>query len=603
MTFFVWTAAAQDYIEPVVSAEILNISADIGYITFYDAEENKHNGKVGMTIPLQSTIVTEERQRMECVIMRNNEPIVGFILSEVTDFYYDYDSEHDVFYIELHYGRVRIVSNNKIRIETESEHGRVQTMGGDFGIISFIKDDGTVYEGIYDFDGKLSCESKVKSTENTTECWDRFDAFVGEKAMFSEQELLWWQDTMLFDLTRLPEEIPYVLENLLYPQRQDVLIANYSNLTTEEKQELAKIVLGGIFRFDGGYFFDGQNQGHGVWVGWSPGGIFMNRRLEFRLDLSVGFCLTSSINNGIEHLIHRVNDGNNPWSFGSDQGGAADRIVFDLFDDLLMKLGLFRYGFDKPTETAFVQIGSYYDVSDKWHYSFFGFNPQGLTLSFRHNSFVTKINTRCFETFIYAEDIVPRGLYGLSMKFMTPAKSIRWKLGFSAFIDTYDLLKFGENEESFFPTQVSANLELTLFDLPSFGFDLYLNGGINIPFSYNFVSGTSYFNSRSGSNAAALFANLSADLGMVVRFKHFAFIPEFIADTVINRVGQFDMSYSAKRHLKKTELKDWYDYKSSNQLGISDFFFGGRFKMRFDDYEYVKFELAYQASVAYSQAW
>ena len=615
MIFSALSVAAQDYTELVVNAEILNISADIGYITFYDAEENKHNGRAGMTIPLQSTIVTEEQQRMECVIMRNDEPIVGFIVSEVTDFYYDYDSEHDVFYIELHYGRVRVVSNNKIRIETESEHGRVQTMGGDFGIISFIKDDGTVYEGIYDFDGKLSCESKVKSLENTAERWDRFDTFAGEKATFSEQELLWWQDTMLFDLTRLPEEIPYVLENLLYPQRQDILIANYSNLTTEEKQELAKIVLGGIFRFHTNYFMESNmsDMDHIVNISWMPGGVFLNRKFEFYLDLSANLNISAMKRGDTNNIIHKVNVinpiysstnewdyGNNPWSFGSDQGDNAGRIVFDVFDDLLMKLGLLRYGFDKPTELAFVQVGNYFDISDRWDYSLSGFNPSGLSQDFRHNSFVTKINTKCFETLIYAEDILPKGLYGFSMKFMTPAKSIRWKLGFSVFTDTYGLIKFDKDVESVVPMQNNVNFEFTLFDLPSFGLDLYLNGGLNIPFSYNFVSGDSKFSAAISQNPAALFTNISADLGTSIRFKHFYIIPEFIVDTELNRVGLFDMAYNGKKRFDYFyNLQNWL--YSPTEVDISKFFFGGRLKFKFDDYEYVKFELAFQASATYNE--
>ncbi len=636
MSFAVMTAAAQeitdivDIAEPTVNAEILTVSSDIGYITFYDADESKHNGRVGMDIPLQSTIVTEEAQRMECVIRRDGKPVVGLIISEVTDFYFDYDSVHEVFYFELHYGRVRVVSNNKIRIETESEYGRIQTQGGDFGIISFIKDDGTVYEGIYDFDGRLNCESKVCSVSESPVRWDRFDTFAGEKATFSENELLWWQDKMLFDLTRLPEEIPYVLENLLYPQRQDVLIANYSNLTVEEKQELAKIVLSGIFRFNLNYFMESNmlDIDHIANISWMPGGIFMNRKLEFYFDFSVGFNVSAVTRGETNNLIHTFNGaspwnpssdvwsnthhpwevGNNPWSFGSDQGDNAGRIVFDVFDDLLMKLGLLRYGFDKPTELAFIQVGNYFDISDRWHYSFMGFNPAGLSHDFKHNSFVTKINTKCFETFIYAEDILPRGLYGLSMKFMTPAKSIRWKLGFSVFADMYDLMKFDKDIESFMPMQNSLNLEFTLFDLPSFGLDLYLNGGINIPFSHNFVSGESMFSDVvSSENVASLFTNIAANLGTSIRFKQFYLVPEFIVDTELNRVGQFDMMYSARRgqtlnsHFYR--LYNWsYDHKTNN-VNISDIFFGSRLKMRFDDYEYVKFELSYQASVAYSDSW
>ena len=610
MSFSAAHLSAQVYTEPAVNAEILTVSADIGYITFYDAEETKHNGRVGMEIPLQSTIVTEEAQRIECVIRRDGKPIVGIIVSEVTDFYYDYDSEHDTFYFELHYGRVRVAADKKVRIETESEYGRVQSMGGDFGIISFIKDDGTVYEGIYDFDGKLSCESKVKYSQDTAERWDRYDTFAGDKAVFSEQELLWWQDAMSFDLKVLPKEIPYILETLHYPQRQDVLIANFNNLTSAEKQELAKIVLSGIFRFHTDYFMETNMayMDHIVNISWMPGGAFLNRKFEFYLDLSANLNMSAASRGDNDNIIHRVNrtnwtDGNNPWSFGSDQGEDAGRIVFDMFDDLLMKLSLLRYGFDKPAETAFIQAGNYFDVSDRWHYSFMGFNPSGLIYDFRHNSFVTKINTKCFETFIYMEDILPRGLYGLSMKFMTPAKSIRWKLGFSVFTDTYDLIKFGADEESFFPTQTSVNLEFTIFDLPSFGLDLYLNGGINIPFSYNFADESSKFNTLAGGvNVAALFTNLSANLGPAIRFKHFYLIPEFLVDTELNRVGLFDMMYSAKRHLKKDNIAEWYTNRMTRKDGekvlIDDFFFGGRLKLRFDDYEYVKFELAYQISVA-----
>ena len=91
MSFAVMTAAAQeitdivDIAEPTVNAEILTVSSDIGYITFYDADESKHNGRVGMDIPLQSTIVTEEAQRMECVIRRDGKPVVGLTLNCTMD--------------------------------------------------------------------------------------------------------------------------------------------------------------------------------------------------------------------------------------------------------------------------------------------------------------------------------------------------------------------------------------------------------------------------------------------------------------------------------------------------------------------------------------
>ena len=75
----------------------------------------------------------------------------------------------------------------------------------------------------------------------------------------------------------------------------------------------------------------------------------------------------------------------------------------------------------------------------------------------RKSSFVFDFKLPFFETFIYAEDVLPKGLYGIDMALMTPYKSFKFKFDISSFIDCFDLMQFNNNE-SIFPWYANFNL-------------------------------------------------------------------------------------------------------------------------------------------------
>ena len=263
---------------------------------------------------------------------------------------------------------------------------------------------------------------------------------------FNMAEFKSWKNDMLFRTENIPQNLHLILETLDFREK------------IEKKGKMPKFsykkLVASILSFEAGTINYDKNIA--IKCVWRPGASVLGNKFEFGFFVPVNFIPSKTFTT---QPFMNVNGNNNEWSFGSDKIGNAQAIVFDIFDDILLKIRILRY--NNINEKVFLQLGRYNNVSDFLQYSMVDFNSHIFYPKYRKVSFVSKFTLDWFEAFIYAEDVLPKGIYGTNLLFMTPNKSFKFKFRISAFIDCYDLIKF-DYTESFFPAQSSLSLLLVL---------------------------------------------------------------------------------------------------------------------------------------------
>lgn len=327
---------------------------------------------------------------------------------------------------------------------------------------------------------------------------------------------------------------------------------------------------------------------------WKPGVALEKEKFEFSFYFPVFFSVDKIFSN---NMLLPVNNTNNEWSFGSDQNGSIPRVVLDAVDDALLKLRILRY--NTIDDNFFFQMGELNNFSDSSRFSLVNFSSKIFFPMYRKTSFILKGKSNIFEGFFYAEDILPKGLYGLSLKFMTPYSSFKFKFGIDIFADGYDFMNFDKGREVYFPTQVNLVSEFNAFNIPSFSFSIFMNTGVLFPLSYNFGSNSSLAINTIITNPLLLVDNISAAMGLSIRIKKLQFIGEIIADSGLNKIGLFDLSYSAKRERRMTDSIDWLTTTGSKPISISNYNFGARISFIIDIDKYFYLETSYQATFTY----
>lgn len=327
---------------------------------------------------------------------------------------------------------------------------------------------------------------------------------------------------------------------------------------------------------------------------WKPGVALEKEKFEFSFYFPVFFSIDKMFAN---NMLLPVNNTNNEWSFGSDQNGSTVKIVLDAVDDALLKLRILRY--NNINDNFFFQMGELNNFSDSSRFSLVNFSSKIFFPMFRKTSFIIKGKSNIFEGFFYAEDILPKGIYGLSLKFMTPYSSFKFKFGIEIFADGYDFMNFDKGRELYFPTQVNLVSEFNAFNIPSFSFSIFMNTGVLFPLSYNFGSNSSLAINTIIANPLMLVDNISAAMGLSIRIKKLQFIGELIADSGLNKIGLFDLSYSAKRDRRMTDSINWLTSTGAKPISISNYNFGARVSFIVDIDKYLYLETSYQATFTY----
>lgn len=584
------------------SSDVTTDAVYYGVITHIDAsgdtppisyiENTSGDVTVDKIIVPGSTILTSSNQQVEMIIYRDATADGIVIINENTDFRFDYNAENEILEISVVYGSIRTVIKEGAAVTVNSESIKSELYGVDMGFYSIVDGEQRKAGYVIVFGGEALLAGRSATKNFTAVKTLNIARFIEDRVEnareFLLEEYLEWKERMLIKSDAVPEYLPVALEYL----NLEVVEGDVTTDVTEdivvinEKKVDYKKILNALLSFEAGNISYENNIG--ITLAYTPGTTFFDEKLEFMMDFSV-FMIPSKI--FTDDVILKTNRTNNEWSFGSDQDGNAAAIVYDIFDDLLLKLKLFRY--NTENDAVYLNIGRHYNISDFMNYSVSNFNSFIFYPGYKNTSLLFKVNLNWFEAIIFGENIMPRGLYFTELNFMTPAKSFRFRFKLSGAIDCFDLIQFDE-EESYFPAQFNTTFNFDAFNVPSFGFSLFLSGGIYMPFSYNFSDSSSAFNDMTASNSLAVIANSSCTFGFKMRLREFNFSGEFVYDSGLNKIGLFDIAYMASRDNQANVISNWLADVSSRDLTINDFNFGVRAIVGYDILDMVEMEASYQ---------
>ena len=579
-------------------AIVTNIKSQNGTppLLFYD-ENNSIEIKLNDKISPGATILTSDDQTLEIIIYKVDKAYGIILIKENTDFKFQFNNLKTILDVRVIYGGIRGVIDEGIVTSINSETIKSAIYGADFGLISIINKKGkrTGYSIV--FGGELLMASR-KNLDNS-EIVEEFqickfiDNKIFEPRNFNMQEFNTWKKNMLFQSNNIPPNLNLILETLDFNEifKVESQVEEVESIEEDKTSKFDyKKFLAAILSFEAGTLNYDKNIG--IKCVWRPGASFLGDKFEFGLYIPVNFIPSRSFT---KQPFFNVNGYNNEWSFGSDQNSNAPAIVFDVFDDILLKMRIIRY--NHINEKIFLQSGQYNNVSDFLQYSLVDFNSHVFYPKYRKTSFITIFNLPWFKGFVYAEDVMPKGLYGTDLQFMTPAKSFRFKYRISAFMDCYNLINFSK-QESFFPAQFNNTFNFDAFNVPSLGFSLFLSGGIFIPFSYNFDTGSSLFQTLVSKNPGAIAVNISCSTGFSLRILDFELSCESYLDSGLNKIGLFDTFYFATRDARSLILAYWMSSKTTEAISIDDFNFGFRVRTKYSFKEHIIVELSYQLTLS-----
>lgn len=583
-------------------------------------------------------ILTGEKQKAELILYKENTPVVMLFMNEITDV--ECSVEKGFASLSVMLGRVRMVTAEGHQLPVRLNSINIVNKGTDFGFISSINEETSTYKGyIIVFDGEVEAATEETGISVNTFTRVTFSGTEFEsQGYFSRKDFLLWKETMTTTSEFVPNNLNLVLENLDAVSMYQMIVqmeqekektgplpeitveadATTDMAVDETSDRMAaagdvvkrfflsflNIELGATYYknnvdvTDSETYFDYNR--FAVKLASRPGLSLLHDNLEFRLNLSFHILPTHIL---LMRPFMNVNEDNNEWSMGTDHSGQTHRIVFDVFNDLFLKLHLLRYGFEESR--IFVKAGDIYNYSDDYDFSLIDFNSSIFKPIKRSTSLTTRFKLRFFESHIYAEDVLPKGLYGASFSFFTPSRSFRIKGGMSTYFDLYDFRQYiygNLEEEIFIPGSFAGHLKFTVFDVPSFGLVLYWNGGVLVPFSYNTAEGTYGLTEMISANSTALGSCLAFNSGVSTRFRRVTLSGEVTVDSDINKVGLFDPLYVTRRGNRNTIYSNWLSAMGERAPGIGDILFGMRVKLQYEKDKRVFFKMLYQIGATYDDS-
>ena len=591
------------------------------------------------------TILTFENQSVEITLLKNDNPFGYILLAENTDIEIKFI---DNAYLTMNYGRLRLVINKDSGlIKLFSKTIQVDITGTDFGIESLIDPENNTNGYVICFDGELEMSSRVSDKNGKIKSRGKCEFFNGDlifSDFFTKNDLDLWQNSFSVKSDYKPDGLNFVLETLKFEKqkkvtdekkevpvekndttavvkKEEIPVTNYADTALDNSDVTADKAIKGksgfdkdgflstflSFRFGGlGYDLQIENfrfQNLGIKFLFDPSIVLFDDKFEFGFYLNLNFfpyALYEPLANAGQpgwDMFGTINNNsrfaNREWSFGSDQNLDAGRMVFDIFDDLLLKMKIIRY--NKPGDKIYIIAGQDVSIDERLKFSLDDFNAQYFTSLQRKTSFLTRFDLGWFKGDVYAEDMMPKGLYGTNFMFSTPNKSFAFKYYFSYYMECYDTVQFTENADWLMPAQFNSSFILDTFNIPSFGLSLYLSGGVLAPFS----------NMLNENNATAVSSGLVFSFGTYIRgnFKNneFNFYFEFVKDSYISKIGMYDVTYSINRAKYASMLENYMNSLSTRSLNdyFKDHYFGFRGRFNYNYLKHVNLDLSYQWGIAF----
>lgn len=532
------------------------------------------------------TILTGSAQNVEIIIYKDNKPAAIVLIKENTDLKIEYDLTDGIQKFFVNYGSIRVVSNSNIITNIESEAVISINKGIDCGFVTLMDNAASKKSGyLISFDSESTLTSKLdknnsEKIENLSIC-EFEDYKVSSPRKFSNDELQEWRNTSLFKSQNIPAELKLVLESLELDIKK-VKKEKSAFILDEDK----KIMLSRLLTFETGVISYNYDIG--------PKFVFRPEILSKKEKFHLGFYFPVNLipyKILTEDRFFRVNRNNNERSFGTDITGNLQAKILDIIDDVLLKISNIRY--NQFEDDFFINFGDFFSLNDFNSYSLVAFNSRIFYPMHRKSSLLINFKTKLLDGFVYAEDVLPKGLYGTDLIFKTPNNIMKSKFRLSMFIDCYDFLSH-YYDESFFPAQINTSYILDIFNVSSLSFSFYISNGILLPLSYNFKNSTSSFISLFNNNPFFLFSGLTGNAGLLFRANNFNLSSEFIFDSGINKVGLFDSLYLAQRENRTQTVRDWMESKSDRSAAFFDYHFGIRFMIKYNYLKHLIVQTSYQ---------
>nr|HPO48973.1 hypothetical protein [Spirochaetota bacterium] len=573
--------------------------------------------KEGDKITRAAVILTNEDQFVELALY-NGEKSIGFIsIKENSDI--SFGEKENVFEIKINYGRCRIFLNEKIKTAFITRDYKAEIWEKcDFGFEALMDGSGNNTGYFIVFEGSLNVESiKNKNFNRNIRKWEKQN-FINRdlklKEDFTEETLENWKQNMSFVSKSIPMNLQLVLEKLKFEEKEiayeeeeiaeeeikeEEIKKDLSNdVKPKEKYKIDKAQIAYSFlSFEIGslwYNLDKDTfllNNLGIKFVYRPGMSLFNDKFEYGLSFKLNIFPLKFQNSNLLEAFGYANPNsrwkNNEFSFGSDNYPNVGRMVFDIFDDIFSKVRIIRY--NREEDKIFIKIGEFYSVNDDNNFILYDFNPQYYEYYQRKTSLYSNFNFGFFNAFLYAEDILPKGLYGTNFSVATPAKSFRVKFNAGTFFDCYDAVKF-DGEKSLYPASFYSSLTLDTFNLPSFGLSFYLNGGVFVP-----------LNSTTSNYEKIILSGLNFTFGAHIRFKDLLFSFEFTKDSETHKIGMYDFGYSYNRAKKIEAIYDYLDIaenRTDPNSFFEDHYFGFRAKMKAAVAKYFALDFSLQLGVS-----
>jgi len=572
--------------------------------------------KVGERVNNGCTLITLENQTLEVTIYKNRTPVGMLFLSENADVTIT-SSENNIDFFS-NYGRFRLVFQKNSQVTVSTKKIRAEVTGTDFGFQSTVNNN--VKEGYFlIFEGSIKVYTvnspKDFKPVSLGESIKFKDGVLLDKINFDQEELDFWKKNLIFKTKIIPNNVNLALEKFVFGKKEVLVKASQTDSTSDSNQvnndatddetkkeaQALKIIefLEPVISFElGGFAYNFNLNNYTTNVGiktvFDPSFKYFNDKFEFGFYINVNFYPGALTTGDAWSFLGTVNCNNRwinkEWSFGSDKTDNSAKVVFDVFDDILIKSKIIRYG--KSTDPIFIQLGDNNEVRDYSDFLLYDYNPDYFKLFQRKVSFVSQFELSWLNAFIYAEDIMPKGIYGGTIQFKTTPKSFNFKFILTSFVDCYSLVQFN-NETWTMPAHFSSSFAFEAFNLPSFGLSFYINGGLNIPFSSLMVS----------NYAQIVSSGMIFSFATNIRLQDFSLGFEFVKDSAFARIAEFDLSYNFNRDNKILNIKNWYSGLSGRTTDndyFKDHFFGGRLRTHYNYLKHVYIDLFYQIGAAFT---
>ncbi len=563
----------------------------------------------GVRVDNGTTIITYDRQSVDITIFINDKAAFCLKISENTDISFNYSVQTRTTTFTSKFGRFRLISAGESQFIIDLKETTITGNSCDFSIVFLIDANGRRYGSLYNLGAPVNIRTELRNrTINRMNKTDFNNADILQPSSITEEIFNGLKQDQVFLSFEANNRLEYVLEKyqfnrnvvVLEPEIEEVIVEEVPDLTADivvdnsTDTRITDARLAGAFFLSflsmeiGSTTFDNQIA---IKIISRPGLSLFNNLFEFGFYFPI-FLVPSKMFTS-ESPIANTNINNNEWSFGSDQGNNTSAIVMDVFNDIFLKLRVIRWR-DQSYPVS-LYIGEINNLNDLTKFSMNDYNSKIFYPTYRQVSFITRFNLDWFRCFIYAENLLPQGLYGIDLSFNTPSKVFRFEFNFSVFMDAYTLIQT-DPVESVFPTRINAGISMEPFDLTSFGLKLFLNTGILLPFSANMYTGESEFVDTITSNPLSILSGMAGNVGFLARIKSFSIGAEFIFDSGVNKVGLFDISYIALRESRAGTVTDWLSDMSSREVSINDFNFGFRLNISYNWVNFIYFDIKYKVT-------